>query len=109
MEEPQTGDHWTYEFRDDITGEVKATITNTDTDVSGTDINVRLTLLGNGNPGYLNFDRSWNLAAALARLTRSGRLSARRPRLVRNAGRRANHRYLSLHRLAPAANSRPWL
>jgi hypothetical protein len=61
MEEPQTGDHWTYEVRDDITGEVKSTITNTVTDVSGTDINVRLTLLGNGNPGYLNFDRSWNL------------------------------------------------
>jgi hypothetical protein len=61
MEEPQTGDHWTYEVRDDITGEVKSTITNTVTDVSGTDINVRLTLLGNDNPGYLNFDRSWNL------------------------------------------------
>jgi hypothetical protein len=61
MEEPQTGDHWTYEVRDDITGEVKSTITNTVTDVSGTDINVRLMVLGNANPGYLNFDRSWNL------------------------------------------------
>ena len=59
MEEPQTGDHWTYEVRDDITGEVKSTITNTVTNVSGTEINVQLTLLGNGNPGYLNFDRSW--------------------------------------------------
>ena len=34
MEDAQTGDHWTYELRDDITGEVKSTITNTVTDVS---------------------------------------------------------------------------
>ena len=34
MEDAQTGDHWTYEFRDEITGEVKSTITNTVTDVS---------------------------------------------------------------------------
>jgi hypothetical protein len=25
MEDPQVGDHWTYEVRDDITGEVKST------------------------------------------------------------------------------------
>ena len=33
MADPQTGDHWTYELRDDITGEVKSTITTTVTDV----------------------------------------------------------------------------
>jgi hypothetical protein len=42
MEEPQTGDHWTYELRDDITGDVKSTITTTVTDVSGTDISIRV-------------------------------------------------------------------
>jgi hypothetical protein len=26
MEEAQTGDHWTYELRDEITGEIKSTI-----------------------------------------------------------------------------------
>jgi hypothetical protein len=38
MEDAQTGDHWTYEFRDDITGDVKSTITNTVTDVSASEI-----------------------------------------------------------------------
>jgi hypothetical protein len=61
MEEPQTGDHWTYELRDDITGDLKSTITNTVTDVSGSEISIRVAQLGNSNPGYLTFDRSWNL------------------------------------------------
>jgi hypothetical protein len=55
MEDPQTGDHWTYELRDDITGDLKSTITNTVTDVSATEINIRLAVLGNANPGYLTF------------------------------------------------------
>lgn len=61
MEDPQTGDQWTYEVRDDITGDVKSTITNTVTDVSGTDISIRVGMLGNPNSGYLNYDHSWNL------------------------------------------------
>jgi hypothetical protein len=60
MEEPQTGDHWTYELRDEITGEVKSTLTNTVTDVSATDISIRTTALGNSGVGYVNYDRSWN-------------------------------------------------
>lgn len=60
MEDPKVGDHWTYEFRDDITGDIKSTFTNTVTDVSPTDISVRVTVLGNPNPGYVNYDRSWN-------------------------------------------------
>jgi hypothetical protein len=62
MEDPQTGDHWTYELRDDITGDVKSTITNTVTDVSGSEITTRIAQLGNSNTGYQTFDRSWNLA-----------------------------------------------
>jgi hypothetical protein len=61
MEDAQTGDHWTYELRDDITGELKSTITNTVTDVSDSEINVRVARLGNSNTGYQTFDRSWNV------------------------------------------------
>jgi hypothetical protein len=61
MEEVQIGDHWTYESRDEITGTIKSTITNTVTDVSSTGIGIRLGELGNSNSGYLTFDRSWNL------------------------------------------------
>jgi hypothetical protein len=61
MEDAQTGDHWTYELRDEITGDIKSTITNTVTDVSAAEISTRIAALGNSNPGYQNFDRSWNL------------------------------------------------
>jgi hypothetical protein len=61
MEDAQTGDHWTYEVRDEITGDVKSTITNTVTDVSASEIGTRATQLGNGNFGYQTFDRSWNV------------------------------------------------
>jgi hypothetical protein len=61
MEDAQTGDHWTYELRDDITGEIKSTITNTVTDVSNAEISVRIAQLGNSNTGYQTFDRSWNM------------------------------------------------
>ena len=61
MEDVQTGDHWTYQVRDDITGEIKSTITNTVTDASATEINIRSSLLGNPNVGYQTYDRSWNL------------------------------------------------
>jgi hypothetical protein len=61
MEDAQTGDHWTYELRDDITGDVKSTITNTVTDVSDSEISTRTAQLGNSNSGYQTFDRSWNV------------------------------------------------
>jgi DUF3108-like len=61
MEDPQTGDHWTYELRDEITGEIKSTVTNTVTDVSNSEISIRIAQLGNSNSGYQTFDRSWNL------------------------------------------------
>ena len=61
MADAQTGDHWTYELRDEITGEVKSTITNTVTDVSTSEIGTRTLWLGNPNSGYQTFDRSWNL------------------------------------------------
>ena len=60
MAEPQTGDHWTYEVRDQITGELKSTITSTVTDVSAKEIGIRFAFLGKPNLGYQIFDRSWN-------------------------------------------------
>jgi hypothetical protein len=60
MEDPQVGDHWTYEVRDDITGDLKSTFTTTITDVSTTEISIRDTVVGNSNLGYASYDRSWN-------------------------------------------------
>jgi hypothetical protein len=61
MEEVQIGDHWTYEFRDDITGDVKSIITNTVTDLSDSQIGIRITWAGRSNSNSQTFDRSWNL------------------------------------------------
>jgi hypothetical protein len=61
MQDPQTGGHWTYEIRDDISGDVKSTITQTVTDVSPTEISIRVGAPGKFNTGYLTFDRSWDV------------------------------------------------
>jgi hypothetical protein len=61
MEEVQLGDHWTYEFRDDITGDVKWVATTTVTDLTDSQIGLRITRAGNTNSGYQTFDHSWNL------------------------------------------------
>jgi hypothetical protein len=61
MEDLQVGDHWTYELRDDVSGDVKSTLTNTVTDVSASQINIRVAKLGTTNTGYLTYDHSWNL------------------------------------------------
>jgi len=61
MEEPQVGDHWTYETRDEITGDLKSTTTHTITDVSATAISVRFEVLGKPGFGYQTYDRSWDI------------------------------------------------
>jgi uncharacterized protein DUF3108 len=61
MEEPQVGDVWTYELRDDITGDLKSTFTNVITDVSSTEVGMRSNVLGNSNSGFQTYDRSWNM------------------------------------------------
>ena len=58
MEDVQLGDHWTYELRDEISGDVKSTFTQTVTDVSSSEIGIRVTNLGNNNTGYLTYDRT---------------------------------------------------
>jgi hypothetical protein len=64
MEGAEVGDRWTYELRDDITGDLKSTITHTVTEVSPTEISIRLGSLGTSNSGYLTYDRSWNLLSS---------------------------------------------
>jgi hypothetical protein len=61
MEDPQLGDHWTYELRDDISGDVKSVLTHTVTDLTDSQIGVRIARIGNANSGYQTFDHSWNL------------------------------------------------
>lgn len=61
MEEPQPGDHWTYEVRDQISGTISATRTNVVTEVTPTAISTRVDNLGKPDPGQIVFDRSWNV------------------------------------------------
>jgi hypothetical protein len=61
MEEVRVGDHWTYESRDDISGDVKSIITNTVTDLTDSQIGIRNSWAGNSNSGNQTFDRSWNM------------------------------------------------
>jgi hypothetical protein len=61
MEDPQTGDHWTYELRDEITGDIKSTFLQTVLETTANEISVRTNIMGNPNNGFLTFDRAWNL------------------------------------------------
>ncbi|MGY3448937.1 TapB family protein [Bradyrhizobium sp. USDA 4353] len=61
MEDAQTGDHWTYEIRDEIAGTLKSTMVQTITDVGASEIGVQVTWLGNSDTGFLTFDRNWNV------------------------------------------------
>jgi hypothetical protein len=61
MEEPRPGDHWTYEMRDQITGNITATREHAVTEVTPTAISVRFKKQGdNNNEGFAVYDRSWN-------------------------------------------------
>jgi hypothetical protein len=61
MEDPQIGDRWTYEVRDDISGDLKSTITYTITDITPTELGIRLAVLGKSDVGYQTYSRSWDL------------------------------------------------
>lgn len=61
MEDAQLGDHWTYEIRDEITGDLRSTLVQTITDVTANEVGIRVTWLGSPNTGFLTFDRSWNV------------------------------------------------
>jgi hypothetical protein len=64
MEEPMPGDHWTYQVRDEITGEVAATRENVVTEVTPKDISVRFKIVGTSKGGFNVYDRSWNLLSS---------------------------------------------
>lgn len=66
MEDPQLGDHWTYESRDEITGQVKPAFVQAITDTTAAAVSLRVTSLDNtnSNANYLTFDRSWNLTSS---------------------------------------------
>jgi hypothetical protein len=62
MEEPQPGDHWTYEIRDEVTGKVTSTREHVITEVTPTTMGVRFkTLDGKGEESFAVYDRSWNM------------------------------------------------
>lgn len=61
MEEPRPGDHWTYEIRDEIAGEVARTRENVITEVTPTEISVRFKILKTGDVGLSVYDHSWNV------------------------------------------------
>jgi hypothetical protein len=59
MQEPQPGDHWAYETRDEITGKLTGPSTSTVTEVTPTEISVRASTAGI-DTGFNVYDRSWN-------------------------------------------------
>lgn len=65
MEEPQPGDYWTFESRDEITGKLTGSRTFTVTEATPVEITVRVSAPGGGSDlGLMVFDRSWNLKSA---------------------------------------------
>ncbi len=62
MDPPMIGDHWTYELRDEISGELKNTLISTITDLTPTDIALRVQAqaYSQGSAIFI-YDRSWNM------------------------------------------------
>jgi len=60
MPDPEMGDHWTYTWRDEITGQDKGTFTRTVTEVRGEEIGLRITAPG-ASTLVLICDRQWNV------------------------------------------------
>lgn len=61
MAEPLPGDFWTIEVHDEISGTVSAVRTHTITEVSPTEISIRVKTEGQESPGLIVYDRSWNV------------------------------------------------
>jgi hypothetical protein len=54
------GDRWTYEITDEISGDLKHTMTVFVLDVSESEINTRVSTRGAASPRQIVFDRTWN-------------------------------------------------
>lgn len=61
MQDLQIGDYWTYEARDEISGDIKGAITVTITDITPAEIAVRMTIDGKSEVTYQTFSRSWDM------------------------------------------------
>jgi hypothetical protein len=61
MEDPQVGDHWIYEVRDEIAGKVTGTRNNIVTEVTPETLSVRFDMVGTSIGGFNLYDRQWNL------------------------------------------------
>lgn len=59
--EPAPGDHWTYEIKDEISGEIKSTRTDLVTDIAKNTIGVRSDVTGSPNSIMMIYDPSWNV------------------------------------------------
>lgn len=64
MQEPQPGDHWTYQVQDEITGKTRGNRENVVTEVTPKNISMRFKLLGRPNEGFNVYDRDWNLLSS---------------------------------------------
>ena len=58
---PAVGDHWTYELRDIISGDLKGNSTQTITDMTNDEISVQAHALGAPTSAYLVYDHLWGL------------------------------------------------
>jgi len=60
IETPQMGDRWTYVSRDEITGQIMPAFTQIVTEVTESEISIRVTMPGRPD-NYFTYDRTWNL------------------------------------------------
>src|SRR5262249_19295714 len=60
MEEPQPGDHWTYQVRDEITGKAGGARGQVVTDVTPKSIRLRIKFGETFKENFNVYDRSWN-------------------------------------------------
>jgi hypothetical protein len=58
---PAVGDHWTYEIRDNISGDLKGDSTQTITDLKGDEISIQTHALGAPNSIYMVYDHLWDM------------------------------------------------
>lgn len=64
MEEPQPGDFWIYQVHDEISGTLKVVRKDLITEVTATDISIRMSAEGKEGEGLNVYDRSWNVKQA---------------------------------------------
>jgi len=58
---PAVGDHWTYEMRDNISGDLKGDNTQTVTDIKADEISIQSHTLGASASIFLIYDHLWDL------------------------------------------------